>query len=179
MESLAGCRVPDGHPLFVLYKENDAIRKKLASVRDGITFEDDMDAIQQGLCQLRDMEQHYRKLSDHVFPVVDGREEFRELTTSMTEAQTSILREIAVLCEDEQMSDEEWEKSIADVLDRARDVLGKEDNVLLPLLSQMLTEEEWIGIYFGIRQLAPCFIDRYAVWLRAEFPNAPRCACAE
>lgn len=179
MESLAGCRVPDGHPLFVLYKENDAIRKKLASVRDGITFEDDMAEIEAGLFQLRDLEQHYKKLSDHIFPVVEGREELQELTTSMVEAQTLILREIAVLCEDEILSDEEWEKRLLDVLDRARDVLGKEDNVLLPLLNQMLTEEEWIGIYFGIRQLAPCFIERYAIWPRAEFPNASRCACAE
>lgn len=177
MESLCGCKIPDGHPLFVLYKENDAISKAVARVRDAILFEEPDEALEAGLDELKKLAAHYEKKSRCLYPAIQARSEAADTVAEMRAADAALMEELAYLAEDETLPAEEWEARLMELLSGLRNMLARENNVLYPLLSQSLTEEEWVGIYFGFQDIEPCMIEKYTRWPRAENPGAPRCAC--
>lgn len=177
MESLCGCRIPDGHPLFVLYKENAAISKKAAALRDGIDFSDDVDKIEAALDELSNISSHYEKQSRCLYPVLRSKDNAPRELSEMADGDHNIMRELRFLAVDDELSLEDWEERLLKLSADIREMLGKENNVLFPYLSQNLSEEDWIQIYFLFRDIKPCFIDAYPIWQRAEHPDAPRCAC--
>ena len=171
MESLCGCKIPDGHPLFVLYKENNAISKKLAALRDKLLF-DEPDGFDEAMDDVLLIRSHYEKK-----PVLYAMTVDTGLASEMQAEDSRILEELAFLDGNNSLSDAAWDERLLAVLGAMRDMLSKENNVLYPHLSQTLTEKQWIQVYFVFREVDPCHIGAYPIWLRAENPDAPRCAC--
>ena len=173
MESLCGCKIPDGHPLFVLYKENNAISKKLAALRDKLLF-DEPDGFDGAMDDVRCTRSHYETdVCSSDLTVDTG------LASEMPAEDSRILEELAFLDGNNSLSDAAWDERLLAVLGAMRDMLSKENNVLYPHLSQTLTEEQWIQVYFAFRTIAPCHIGAYPIWVRAENPDAPRCTCEQ
>ena len=171
MESLCGCKIPDGHPLFVLYKENDAISKKLAVLRDKITF-DEPDGFDDAMDDVLHIPCHYEKKT-LLYPLAGD----IALAADMAAEDNRIMGELSFLDRDSSLPSDTWDERLLAVLTAMRNMLSRENNVLYPHLSQTLTEQQWTQVYFGFKTIKPCFIGAYPLWMRAEHPDVPRCAC--
>ena len=171
MESLCGCTIPDGHPLFVMYKENDAVSKKLAALRDKLLF-DEADGFDEAMEDVLCISDHYDKKAV-LYPLTEN----KSLADEMRTEDDRILTELSFLHRDEHLHENTWDDRLLALLGSMREMLLRENNVLYPHLSQTLTEEQWVQVYYSFKEFGPYQIGVYPLWVRAEHPDAPRCAC--
>ena len=57
---------------------------------------------------------------------------------------------------------------IIKVMERTKEMIYKEDNILFPIALDKLTLEEWVNVYFDIDETGFVFIDSYPKWEYAE-----------
>ena len=110
MESLCGCKIPDGHPLFVLYKENNAISKKLAALRDKLLF-DEPAGFDEAMDDVLLIRSHYEKK-----PVLYAMTVDTVLASEMQAEDSRILEELAFLDGNNSLSDTAWDERLLAVL---------------------------------------------------------------
>lgn len=173
--------VPPGHPVHTFMEENRALRWQL----DALTklygrldqaaraeeLETILDQVQIHFNALADVEKHYRRKENLLFPFLEKHgitgppkvmwgkhDEARELLAAAHEA----LRQAGEMDMDEA-------RSIAGLILRpASDAIGemihKEQEILFPLCLDALTETEWYSIYSQSIEIGFCLFDPADEW---------------
>lgn len=62
----------------------------------------------------------------------------------------------------------EWNSRIDIVLNRAKEMIYKEQNILFPICAVNFTKDEWYGIYYDSKDYDICFDTKMDIWDEAE-----------
>lgn len=179
--------VPAGHPVDTFRKENIAIQKEIESYRQlkekiGQIGDSEVSGYVMQLRTLfnnfSDIDKHYRRKEYLLFPFLEKHlitgppkvmwgkhDETRELLKNAHEALSSPIAGV-----------EELRSVIQLMLDHTVEMLEgmimKEEEILLPMAMDTLTEEEWYKVYAETGEFGYCLIDPEEEWkpagMRAE-----------
>lgn len=148
-----------GHPLYTFAKENEAAAELLAQLRT-----ERGDAL---FAKIRDLSIHYAKKGDLLYPHLKVKYGFSGPSEVMWTVDDEIRDALGALAKETQRH-EAWSLRLDAVLERAEEMIYKEQNILFPLCAENFTEEEWIGIYRDSKDYAPCFGVLNEKWDTAE-----------
>lgn len=167
--------VPPGHPADTIRRENEAIREVCATIRRAIS---DIRALpedaapaehllqwRQALNDLMDVDKHYRRKEDLFFSILERHgitgpskvmwgvhDDARQRLKAMQEA---VAVDDVTAGELAAVADHVGE----DALSIVESMTGKEEDILLPMMMQSLTEEEWAEIWTQSPRYGWCLIE--------------------
>jgi len=179
---LTGAKIaPAGHPVHTFKEENRALQWEVASLEELFgevqALPDTADAselfgkIRVHFNALLDVEKHYRRKENLLFPFLEKHsitgpptvmwgkhDETRELL----KASVEVLEQVANL------NAEEAKPTIEMVLKPAataiEEMIYKEEQILLPMCMDTLTDAEWFDIYSQSLEIGFCLYDPKDIW---------------
>ncbi|MBO5495342.1 MAG: DUF438 domain-containing protein [Eubacterium sp.] len=149
-----------GHPLNTLTKENDALSAIIDEIKNAENASDYIDKV-------RDLFVHYAKKGDLLYPLLKVKYEISGPSDVMWTVDDEIRDELGALAKDSNRNSEWFERFNA-VIERAVEMIYKEQNILFPICAVNFTEDEWKGIYRDSKDYALCFGVEADVWTEAE-----------
>lgn len=152
----------DGHPLQTFYCENEA----LAALLDG------KENLIEKVGKVRELSVHYAKKGDLLYPLLKVKYGIFGPSQVMWTVDDEIRNELSKLARRVEDTDE-WRSRAANVLQRADEMIYKENNILFPLCAANFSDNEWKQIYRDGKDYAPCFGVEPKTWDAAEQPAAP------
>ena len=148
-----------GHPLYTLKKENDALVvliEKFRETRDENVFE-----------AIRDVSVHYAKKGDLLYPHLKVKYGISGPSDVIWTVDDEIRDELAALAR-ETVRDTKWDSRLDAVLTRTAEMVYKEQNILFPICAVNFTEDEWFEIYYDSKDYAACLGIEHTVWEAGE-----------
>lgn len=149
----------EGHPLYTLTKENQALLKLLQQFA-GSEDENLLSIIGQFAV-------HYAKKGDLLYPHLKVKYGIAGPSDVMWTVDDEIRDEYSALMRESQRGDE-WNKRLRVVLKRIEEMVHKEQNILFPICAVNFTKEEWMGIYRDAKDYIVCFGVEDVHWQEAE-----------
>lgn len=149
----------EGHPLYTLTKENQALLKLLQQFA-GSEDENLLSIIGQFAV-------HYAKKGDLLYPHLKVKYGIAGPSDVMWTVDDEIRDEYSALMRESQRGDE-WNKRLRAVLKRIEEMVNKEQNILFPICAVNFTKEEWMGIYRDAKDYIVCFGVEDIHWQEAE-----------
>lgn len=160
--------VPKGHPISVLRAENTAIQAKLDAV------DPDSPGLSEQLEELKQLRRHYGKKADLIYPYL-SKHGVTGPSNVMWGVDDEILQEIsalakltAALAEASEAPSDEVKDRVRKVVERAKEMIYKEENILFDFAVKNLDEEDWFRIYRDMPSRGWAFIDPPESWPEAE-----------
>lgn len=149
----------EGHPLYTLTKENQALLKLLQQFNES-EDENLLSAIGQFAV-------HYAKKGDLLYPHLKVKYGIAGPSDVMWTVDDEIRDEYSALMRESQRGDA-WNKRLKAVLKRIEEMVHKEQNILFPICAVNFTKEEWMGIYRDAKDYIVCFGVEDVHWQEAE-----------
>jgi uncharacterized protein len=167
--------VPPGHPADTLRRENDALRGTILGMRQAMAAvrklpDDDaaaepLAAWRQAFNDLMDIEKHYQRKEHALF----SRMEIHGITgpSKVMWAKDDEVREylkgIGEALAQQNVTAGEW-KILADsvaepAIAAVEEMIYKEENILIPMCLEALTEEDWAEIWLASPQYGWCLVE--------------------
>lgn len=140
-----------GHPLNILKKENreiekinNEIRKKIADIETA----DGLKAFLPGVDQLLKIDIHYKRKENLLFPYMEkyGITAPPKVMWGVDDEIRKQIKEVKAHFEQSSINKEEALTKLEQVLDKVEEMIFKEENIMIPMLVENLTEEEWKSI---------------------------------
>ncbi|MPM16964.1 hypothetical protein SDC9_63346 [bioreactor metagenome] len=150
-----------GHPAHTLKQENRAVEALIRHIREKRLPEE---ALADALARLSEVERHYVRKENLLFPYLE-----RYGITAPPKVMWGVDDEIrAQLKEVRHTLQAEGAGQIGEKLEallrKITDMIFKEENILLPMLLESLTQDEWKIIAQESRELGYCLIEQVPVW---------------
>lgn len=159
-----GEKVDPGHPIQIMKAENRALIHKLDEVGADLNEE----TIREQLSSLKDIKIHYAKKAELFYPFL-GQYGITGPSQVMWGVDDEIKEEILALVKVvDEMPFESVEERLKKVLERVREMVYKEENILFPMAEEHFTKEQWMKIYRDIPEMGYAFIDSMPKWEEAE-----------
>ena len=167
----------EGHPVKTLKNENQAIRELLERI-DNLLDTDDVAKYHELLGEINllfDIDKHYQRKELCFFPLMekygfDAPPKVMWGVDDEIRADISGFRDAAV-CRDPNL------RTIFDaVRKRIEDMIFKEEMILLPMIQDYITEDEWVKIAYDSKEIGYCLVVPEAKWIprRKDFLEAYR-----
>jgi len=146
-----------GHPVHVMVRENKKISHILEKeIRPflSLTAIDDPGAVKQlkaGVDQLKDLSIHYKKKENLYFPYMEkyGITAPPKVMWGVDDEIRAQVKEVAALLERHSDQTETLIRKAQDMADKIEEMIFKEENIMVPMLMENLTQEEWKTIADG------------------------------
>jgi hypothetical protein len=172
--------VPEGHPVDTFRKENRELEKvineleklfdQLKSVRED-EIKQWLLKVQANLNNLMDVDKHYKRKEYLLFPFLEKYEitgppkvmwgkhdEIRNLLK--TAIETVGTKEVLTIDEVEAIS----ELVLVPAVKGVSDMISKEEEILLPMSMDKLTDDDWYSVYQQTNEFGYCLFDRQTEW---------------
>jgi hypothetical protein len=171
-------QVPAGHPVDTFIKENRALQAEIASLervfselKPELDRESFADAVKSHFNALSDVEKHYRRKENLLFPFLEKHEISGPPTVMWGKHdETRKLLKAAhdALIQANTLGLEEW-KSLIDLVFRpamqsVEEMIYKEEQILFPMCMDTLTDIEWYEIYKQSNEIGYCLVDPQETW---------------
>jgi len=170
------CRLP-GHPAHTLHLENEAIQKQiderirplLARVSAGLTAPR---SLLPQLGALLTIDQHYSRKENLLFPYLEqhGVTAPPKVMWGVDDEIRALLKESAHLAA---AGDKAVAEKLGESLTRVEEMIFKEENILIPMLLDTLTDEEWTVVARESGEIGYCLIDPPPAWQASLAAKAP------
>lgn len=141
-----------GHPLHTFARENEALERLLHEAKEASRIGKVDEKL---LGRLRELAIHYAKKGDLLYPVLNVRYGISGPSDVMWSVDDEIRDELNSLSRTWEQ-DQKWFERFEAVLQRAEDMIYKENNILFPNCAVHFTQEEWAGIYQDAKDYAAC-----------------------
>lgn len=144
-------RIP-GHPAFVMNRENrrlEVIIKELVEpYLSDLTSQDNLHNLKAGLKELEKIDLHYSKKENLMFPYLEkyGVTAPPQVMWGVDDEIRAALKEVQGILEAGIDEEEEFKEKVKDLTLRIEEMIFKEENILLPMLVEQLTQDEWVTI---------------------------------
>lgn len=151
-----------GHPVHTLKAENRALEKLMDQIREDLALEDGAEKVAQGLETLAQLDSHYAKKENLLFPYME-----RYGITAPPKVMWGVDDEIRAqrkAAAQQVGKDPQWKKAVEALLVKVKEMIFKEENIMIPMLAENLTQEEWKRIAEETGELGYCLIDPPPVW---------------
>lgn len=160
-------QIPSGHPVDYFFQENTGLTKEL-NLLSVLLFKGDKVRIIESLKTLKKVRVLYSKKEELLMTVlvrygVNGPSEV------MWGVDDGIRMDLSRLLN--RLSKEEVSAvkgSIQTVLTRMKEMIYKEENILLPLCLSHFTDEEWVDVYRDLHEMGPAFIQEIPNWQHGD-----------
>lgn len=153
-----------GHPLRTFTHENEALKPLIVEAETKLESGED---IRQLLPRIREVALHYAKKGDLLYPLLATRYDITGPSQVMWSVDDEIRDAFARLIKNTEDS-KEWNEKATATLQRAREMIYKERNILFPICAAHFTEDEWKQIYRDSQDYAVCFGVEHEKWEEAE-----------
>lgn len=161
-----------GHPAHTLKAENRAIEQLIAGrVRPALNafLNDPKDAgeLSSALADLKQIDLHYLRKENLFFPYMEqyGITAPPKVMWGVDDEIRALIRESAGLAE---AGSKQVGEKLEETLTRVEEMIFKEEQILLPMLQETLTPQEWKKIADESDDLGYCLIPKPPVWTPAE-----------
>lgn len=167
-------RMP-GHPAEVFKRENRALEKLMAEIRalmPELPAPQALHELRSKLKQLAQIDRHYKKKEHLFFPFMEkyGITAPPKVMWGVDDEIRAALKEVGT--ELEQRDAGALKENLGSVMHRIEEMIFKEENILLPILYENLTVDEWRASSQGAAEFGNCLIGEVAVW-RPAGPAGP------
>ncbi len=156
-----------GHPANIIKRENRQIEQWIDTlIAPYITALPDADAVQkvkQGIQQLTKVGVHYSKKENLLFPYMEkyGITAPPKVMWGVDDEIRAQIKEVARLLN---KPSPQLGEAVQALTDRVREMIFKEENILLPMLLETLTQDEWKRISDESIEIG-YLLDRVPVWM--------------
>ncbi len=157
----------DGFPLNILKKENEGLSSLLDELKDALN-KDDIEKTIDCLSKLKEIKRLYQKKEELLMPLLyeygikgpsdvmwgvddEIKAEYSKLASSLNKGNYPELKD-----------------RIIKVMERTKEMIYKEDNILFPLALEKLSLDEWVNVYYDIDDTGCVFLSSYPKWEYAE-----------
>jgi len=167
--------ITPGHPVDTFRRENNALREVVATMREAMkeiqALPQDGDASaplmrwRQAYNDLMDIEKHYQRKEHALFSCLErhGINGPSKVMWSKDDDIRAMLKELGAALKRQDATVREWKlvaDSIADItLRQVEEMFYKEENILLPMSLDVLTEDEWGEIWSVSPQYGWCIVE--------------------
>ncbi len=156
-----------GHPAHTLKRENRAIEQVIDDVRSQLAFFKDSsthESLKESLRKLTAIDCHYVKKENLFFPYMEqyGITAPPKVMWGVDDEIRAQLKEVLAKLDSGDFS--QVEEEIEAFLNKAGEMIFKEENILLPMLLENLTLDEWKIIAEESVELGYCLIDNVPAW---------------
>lgn len=141
-----------GHPMYVLFQENRVIEniidKEITPYLSNLEQPENWKALSEGFAHLQQIDKHYLRKENLIFPYMEkygitappkvmwGVDD--EIRLQIKAVCTLLTRSLEDACE--------IKKKAEETVSRVKEMVFKEDHILIPMLVEKLTQEEWLEI---------------------------------
>lgn len=166
---------PKGHPVESFRKENSMadekaseIFKAAGGIIDEFGFFAAKNGLKDGVMELANMIRHYERKENQLFPIMEK----YELTAPpqvMWEIHDEIRKMFKTAILDLEGSDySNAVKSVSELMISIKDMVFKEEQILLPMVVEVFSEEDWKKVRIGESEIGFAWIDPGDEWLPHE-----------
>ncbi|UZT81603.1 DUF438 domain-containing protein [Caproicibacterium sp. BJN0003] len=171
-----------GHPANTLKRENRAVEKLIGEIREQLARLPGGDAekrISDGLERLAEIDRHYLKKENLIFPYLEqyGITAPPKVMWGVDDEIRAQLKEINKKLKGQDAA--QLREPIGALLNKITEMIFKEENILLPMLLENLTQDEWKRIADESGELGYCLIDHVPSWAPAAKGEAEQTARQE
>ncbi len=174
-----------GHPAHTLVQENRAvelliekrIRPHIKALQDG--SESSADNLLADLKALTEIHKHYLRKENLLFPYLEqyGITAPPKVMWGVDDEIRTLIKTAASAAAVYDGDADALAHAVDEAATRASEMIFKEENILLPMLLETLTPQEWKRIADESRDIGYCLIEEPPVWrpaeAKAETPAAP------
>ncbi len=175
--------VPAGHPVDTFKQENRKVEEVLTRLKEWILAipaieKSDLPAfllaLKQHLNALSDLDKHYKRKEYLLFPFLEKNEitgppkvmwgkhdEIRELLKAAHESSHAPISEVAELSSVATLV-------LEPLITLIEGMIMKEEQILLPMCLETLTEEDWFKVYQETTEFGYCLYDPQTEWKPSE-----------
>lgn len=170
--------LPDGHPLATFRAENRALERVIATAR----AEAQAAALEGQLHQLMDVDKHYRRKEQLLFPLLERHgvtAPSQVMWAKDDEARGTLKAAIGAARaarEGGGPGAAALATAVAAALEAVEEMIYKEEKILLPMAADLLTEEEWGELWLASPGTGWCLVEPgqdYRPPVPAAAPAAP------
>lgn len=169
-----------GHPVHTFFQENKEIanllnneyKQLMHSFQESQT-EDVVHQLTAVLTELLEIDKHYSRKENLLFPYLEkyGINGPSNMMWSIDDFIRAAIKDLRKDLASGEWTKEEVEKNLQFIYDEVQLMIFREENILLPMSMEKLTEDEWIKIASEEHVIGYTFIDPPAKWepKRADF----------
>ncbi|NLK29212.1 MAG: DUF438 domain-containing protein [Clostridiales bacterium] len=162
-----------GHPVHTFLLENRAIerhiRKKLQPELDRYDKEGKEDAKQEiydGLRKLLEIDKHYSRKENLLFPYLEKYEITAppKVMWGVDDEIRDAIKECITIFQDEVTNPTEAVQKVEAAINRVEEMIFKEENILFPMALETLAEDEWLRIAKESKEIGFCMYEPTKEW---------------
>ncbi len=168
--------LPAGHPARTLKEENRALERLMAQrIRPAfqafLSGEKSAAELADEIEPLKTIDRHYLRKENLLFPYMEqyGITAPPKVMWGVDDEIRTLIKEASALARSSDMAVVE---KLEDALIRVDEMIFKEENILLPMLLETLTPQEWKNIADESDELGYCLIDPPPAWQPEAAPDA-------
>jgi uncharacterized protein len=141
-----------GHPAFILNRENRRIETIIKDLVEpylsDLSSEDNIHKLKAGLTELKKIDLHYSKKENLMFPYLEkyGITAPPQVMWGVDDEIRELLKRSIGNLEQDIEDKDKAKEDIKDLINRIQEMIFKEENILLPMLIEQLTQDEWVTI---------------------------------
>ena len=153
-----------GHPVNTLKRENRAIERLVGQIRSLLDkLPESEDELKQRIERLTEIDKHYLKKENLIFPYME-QYGITAPPKVMWGVDDEIRKELKTVIENLKAGDAASQKeAILAVLKKIEDMIFKEESIMLPMLLEVLTQDEWKKIAHESDEFGYCLISSVPV----------------
>lgn len=153
-----------GHPVNIMYRENNEIRKRIEKIR----HQRDIEVLKRELRDLKQLKQHYSKKEELFFPLLEA-VGITGPTMVMWGVDDAIRDDIRLVqAQINEENRDSYTMILTKALDRAEEMIFKEEQILFPMAEQHFTKKQWNDIYRDFPEMGYCLIKDIPEWTDYE-----------
>lgn len=161
-------QLPEGHPVDYFIRENSALELILNNLQMALENGGHDDKVQLAMVRLKKIRALYGKKEELIMAPLE-RYGITGPSEVMWGVDDEIKAEVGRLARGlQRTSAEELKEPILAVIRRMREMIYKDENILLPIAMQNLTDDEWVDVYRDLPEMGPVFITEIPKWAHGE-----------
>ncbi len=167
--------LPEGHPVRSFQQENALAEEKAGQlfeatrgVQNELMYAGARNGLKQGVTELAEIIRHYERKENQLFPIMEARG-----LTAPPQVMWEIHDDIRAMFKDtlKKLDDEKDHAgavtAVTELTVAVRDMVFKEERVLLPMVVEAFSEEDWRRVRRGEKEIGFCWIDPGEAWMPA------------
>lgn len=134
-----------GHPINTLVRENREIEKILKEIKENLVDISENDTLRNAIDKLLKIDIHYNKKENLMFPYMEKYDIIAppKVMWGVDDEIRADIKEVKKVLSEPFENSEKVIKMIEGVIERVNEMIFKEENIMLPMLTEKLTEDEW------------------------------------
>ena len=138
-----------GHPTNILKRENriieDIIKNEISPTLTNMNDKNNLSSLRNGLDRLGEINKHYQRKENLFFPYMEqyGITAPPKVMWGVDDEIREQLKEIKADLQEAELNTEELKQKIEDLVNKINEMIFKEENILLPMVLETLTQDEW------------------------------------